>query len=336
MHTAEGGRTPTTSQQNSPAVVAEAAPATRGDQLDAWKEAVNDTFLPLKVQAARQSEFTWQLKTGYVGPLQLTHAEADAELVGRTPKLAASDDNDHYAIALQGRGSCRFRQDGREVEVRPGEFTIYDCTRPFDIEWSIRHRTVVAMFDRTTLDVKADDVARVTSTPISGRDGMGALVRSMLIQLSRNPEAYNGAAANRVANCFLDLVAAFYSCRLAAEPTRSAAAQKTLLFRVKAFIEDQLCDPELSVEVVAAAHFISVRYLYKLFQNEQMTIAQWIRHRRLEHSRRDLADPLQALRPVGEIAARNGMLNAPHFSQIFRAEYGASPSEYRRRVLRPS
>ncbi|QSE86817.1 helix-turn-helix domain-containing protein (plasmid) [Rhodococcus koreensis] len=50
----------------------------------------------------------------------------------------------------------------------------------------------------------------------------------------------------------------------------------------------------------------------------------------------DLADPLQAMRPVGEIAARNGMLNAPHFSQNFRAEYGMTPSEYRRRALRLS
>jgi AraC-like DNA-binding protein len=28
------------------------------------------------------------------------------------------------------------------------------------------------------------------------------------------------------------------------------------------------------------------------------------------------------------------MLNAPHFSQIFRAEYGMTPSEYRQRALR--
>ncbi|WP_259376171.1 helix-turn-helix domain-containing protein [Rhodococcus koreensis] len=42
------------------------------------------------------------------------------------------------------------------------------------------------------------------------------------------------------------------------------------------------------------------------------------------------------MRPVGEIAARNGMLNAPHFSQNFRAEYGMTPSEYRRRALRLS
>lgn len=49
----------------------------------------------------------------------------------------------------------------------------------------------------------------------------------------------------------------------------------------------------------------------------------------------DLADPLQAMRPVGEIAARNGHAQRPpHFSQIFRAEYGMTPSEYRQRALR--
>lgn len=331
MSTAEGSHTPT-AKQGSTAVADDVNLTRAGDQLEAWREAVNVTFLPLKVQAADQSDFSWELKSGFVGPLQFTRASAGAEQVVRTAKLAAAGDSDHYAIALQGRGSCYFQQDGRAVEIRPGDFTIYDCTRPFDIKWPVRHRTVVAMFDRSMFDVKASDMARVTSTSISGLDGMGALIRSMLIQFARNPDAYNGPAANRLASSFLDILAALYRCRLSTF-SRQDEASMTLLIRIKAFIEDHLTDPELSIEDVAAAHFVSVRYLHKLFENEQMTIARWIRYQRLERSRKDLADPLLALRPVGEIAARNGILNAPHFSQIFRTEFGTTPSEYRQRAL---
>lgn len=303
------------------------------EQLDAWKHAVNTTFLPLEVNASESSRFAWGLRTGYIGPLQVTRADADPELVIRTPKQAASDDNDHYLVALQIRGSCRFRQDGRDVEIQPGEFTIYDCTRTFDVEWHAQHSTIVAMFDRSLFELRPDEVARVTSTPVSGSEGTATLVRSMLGQLSRTPDAYGGLAANRVASTFLDLLATVYSCRLDPDLPASEAAQRTLLTRVKAYIEDHLFDPDLSVESIAAAHFVSVRYLHRVFENDDMTVARWIRHHRMEQCRRDLIDPLLVGRTVGEIAARNGLLNASHFSQMFRKEFGESPKEYRNRTL---
>jgi len=48
---------------------------------------------------------------------------------------------------------------------------------------------------------------------------------------------------------------------------------------------------------VAAAHYISVRYLYRLFDAQGTTVAAWIRPRRLERCRVDLADPLARIIP---------------------------------------
>jgi transcriptional regulator GlxA family with amidase domain len=36
------------------------------------------------------------------------------------------------------------------------------------------------------------------------------------------------------------------------------------------------------------------------------------------------------MRPVSAIAARWGILNAAHFSRVFRDTYGLAPAEYRR------
>jgi AraC-like DNA-binding protein len=51
--------------------------------------------------------------------------------------------------------------------------------------------------------------------------------------------------------------------------------------------------------------------------------------RRLERCARDLLDPALAHEPIGEIAARWGITNPAHFSRLFRAQFGLSPSEYR-------
>jgi len=107
-------------------------------------------------------------------------------------------------------------------------------------------------------------------------------------------------------------------------------SQRALVLRVHAFIEVQLGDPGLSPATIAAAHHISVRYLYKLFEGEPTSVAGLIRERRLERCRRDLLDPSLRGVPVSTIAARWGLTNAAHFSRAFRAAYGASPVEYRR------
>jgi AraC-like DNA-binding protein len=96
-----------------------------------------------------------------------------------------------------------------------------------------------------------------------------------------------------------------------------------------AFIEHRLGDPELSPGTVAAAHHISLRYLHKLFEGEQTTVADWIRRRRLERSRRDLLDPALRDRPVSATAVRWGLTDPAHFSRLFRAAYGMPPGEYR-------
>jgi AraC-like DNA-binding protein len=106
--------------------------------------------------------------------------------------------------------------------------------------------------------------------------------------------------------------------------------RRALLIRIRAWIEEHLDHPELSPADVAAAHHISLRYLHKLFSVQQSTVAGWIRHRRLERCRRALLDPAQATRPVSAIAARWGILNAAHFSRVFRDAYGLAPAEYRR------
>jgi AraC-like DNA-binding protein len=99
---------------------------------------------------------------------------------------------------------------------------------------------------------------------------------------------------------------------------------------VRAFIEAGLADPGLTPAAVARAHHVSLRWLYRLFEEEPTSVAGLIRERRLERCRRDLLDPSLAGLPVSAVAARWGLTNAAHFSRAFRAAYGASPVEYRR------
>jgi AraC-like DNA-binding protein len=99
------------------------------------------------------------------------------------------------------------------------------------------------------------------------------------------------------------------------------------------FIDEHLADPDLDPEMVARAHFMSVRALHKLAHESGTSIAGWIRHRRLENCKADLANPAWRSMSVAAIGARWGLTRASHFTTLFRAEYGMTPSAYRQSCL---
>jgi AraC-like DNA-binding protein len=139
--------------------------------------------------------------------------------------------------------------------------------------------------------------------------------------------------AARLGGVVTDLVAAAFaepSGQRTAGPGESA---QVLRLQVRDFILRHLGAESLSPATIAAAHNISVRYLHKLFQDEGLTVADWIRRHRLERCRRELADPLQYDRPIHAIATRWGFPNAAHFSRAFRAAYGVPPREFREQAL---
>ena len=53
----------------------------------------------------------------------------------------------------------------------------------------------------------------------------------------------------------------------------------------------------------------------------------WIRAARLERCRRDLLDPALGDQTILAIASRWGLPGPQHFSRLFRATYGCSPSD---------
>ena len=74
---------------------------------------------------------------------------------------------------------------------------------------------------------------------------------------------------------------------------------------------------------------ISPRYLQDLFHAEGTTVSDFIWKRRLEKSRRDLADPLRGADSIAQIALACGFADFGHFSRRYKDAFGASSREDR-------
>lgn len=305
------------------------------DHYEAWREEVDQTFLPLSVRAVDPDTFRWSLRTATIGTLQLTRVDVDPETVSRTPRHVAADDNDHLALIFQLRESCAFRQGDREVVLAPGQSTLYDCARPFELRWTRPHRALVAMFRRDALDLSASQVAAASATPVSATSGLGAVVLPMLLRLADGTGDHTEDNAARVSRAALDLMATLYREKLG-ETAVNHTPREALAARIRAFIDSNLNDPSLSTESIAAAHRVSVRYLHKAFEDEGISVSRLLRTRRLEECRRDLADPRHRNLSVAAVAARHGLLNASHFSHSFRVLFGEKPRDFKNRMNTPT
>jgi AraC-like DNA-binding protein len=180
----------------------------------------------------------------------------------------------------------------------------------------------------------AGSFSQLVARKFSGEQGIAPVVWSTILSLgSLNPSTGTGAIL--LAGNVIDMVATMLRSQAGITGPDERDEQARRLRAVQAYIDERLHDPGLRVDAIAAAHFVSVRHLHNLFGHSGHTPAGWIRHRRIEACKRDLADPGARVIPAAAIGARWGFGNASHFGHVFKNATGLTPAEFRERALSP-
>ncbi len=234
-----------------------------------------------------------------------------------------------YRLALLLEGEAVITCGRRETPLRAGDFYCDDGSRPHEIRTG-PIRAVGAVIPEALLPLPPDGADRVLGHRIPGRDLMAPLLARFLTQVMEHTGSYRPADGPRLGTVLSSLVAALLARAAEPDPCPPLAPRAPLTPRIMAFIQQRLDDPELTPQSIAAAHGISLSYLHRLFEDESETVAAFIRRRRLERARFDLADPAQADTPVHTVAARWGFARATDFARAFRAAYGIAPGDFRK------
>jgi AraC-like DNA-binding protein len=300
-------------------------------RLEYFQHVVADTIVPFGLRIDADRDLRAEILTGPVGTVHVTKVRAPPMTAFRSARLIRVSDPELFKIDVQVRGHTVFAQGDREAALAPGDFTLMDLSRPCRLaDLEEEHEVLAVKFPHAALGLRHNELARLTAVPISGRDGLGASISSLARHMARQVEDYGPTEGARLAAALMDLLIVALAERLDRLPAVAPATRRrALLASVQSYVDQQLGDPELSPSAVAAAHHISLRQLYRVFDSQPMGVAGWIRQRRLERCRRDMLDPAFAHWPVSAIAARWGLMDAAHFSRAFRAAYGLAPAEYR-------
>ncbi|MFG2142818.1 helix-turn-helix domain-containing protein [Streptomyces sp. NPDC048696] len=304
-----------------------------GERRAFWQDVVCDSFVPVHVEPLveplQDEPFRGEITADRLGAVQIARVSAAPSRVDRTPRLISRSDAEYLLVGMVQRGSAVVLQDGRETILGPGDIACYDTTRPYTLVCREAFSMLEFMLPHRLAHLDSSRTGEVTATRFSATEGVGALVAPFLTRLAGHPHDYADSAES-LSRTTGDLLATMFAERRRPCPESDLqAVRRTTLLRVRAYIDQHLADPDLSPGQIAKAHHVSLRYLQKLFAEEQTTITAWIRQRRLDGCRRDLTGPYATDRTVASIAARWGFMDPANFSRLFKTTHGLSPSDYR-------
>ncbi|MEU6476748.1 helix-turn-helix domain-containing protein [Streptomyces sp. NPDC047017] len=293
------------------------------------------THAPMHLSSDRTTDYRGYQRVIALGGATVWPATFDPLVFHRTPKLVRQSDPELFHLSLLRSGDGAASWDTQQVAYKVGDFHVNSSSRAYEISTGTTPVSIVGLeIPRAAVGLPANRANRVVGRQISGREGMGALLAGLLVQLASDTSSYQAGDARRLGRIVTDLVTAVFAHTLDAEPEMPPETHaRTLTLSVKSFIQQHLSEPGLTPASIAAAHHISRSHLYRLFRDEGLTVASYIRGQRLDRTHQDLVDPRLRALPVHAIAARWGYPRPGDFTRAFRTAYGITPSELRHQAL---
>ncbi len=242
------------------------------ERFEGWQEAAARCFFPMAIRRATEP-FSGRIVGHALPSIDVVRVTATPNDCLRTPGGIAARDPEQLQLHVLRRGRCEISQDDRRDVLTEGSLTTLDSSRPWAIRAVEPFELLVLAVPKVLLRPFGDALAAGTARAIPGDAGLGSLIVPFALGLAdRLEDGSIGDGRDELGETLIGLMRA-----LAVDGgERRAAPAPALLMRVKAHIERHLGDPALRPGSIAAAHFITTRYLHRLFEAEGCTVSDWI------------------------------------------------------------
>lgn len=263
-----------------------------------------------------------------MGPVAVRSIQGLPHRVARTQQMIAAADPECILLYLLTKGSIFIEQDDRSCVLRPGAIAWQDTSRPSTFEGRDGFEVLVFSVPKWFIGARADGIARRTATAIGAGEGrLTPLATPFLASLARtvvDGEGLPSSDAEGAAEMLLPLLRSGDDQEGKPEATPRS---EMLLIRMQRYAMEHLQDPELGPEQIARAHYVSTRYVHKLFATSGAGVSAWIREHRLEGAAAELRKSPET--PIAAVSTRWGYQNPASFSRAFREKHGCAPRDLR-------
>jgi len=129
---------------------------------------------------------------------------------------------DYFLVSIQTAGRGRIVQDGRVAELSPGDFALYDSTRPYELIFDESFQQHVLQLPGAVLRSRLRHTEKLTARKVCGDRSAGHLMIGMINTLAANIDTLEAGSVAAIAESVENiLVAGLCSLPGAADPVVS-------------------------------------------------------------------------------------------------------------------
>jgi AraC family transcriptional activator of tynA and feaB len=290
-------------------------------QIECWTEALTDLCGRFDVDPLHGSSLEARINYTTVSRLKLCQIEVSQHRIAHTPSRARLSEHPFVKILFQTHGISYFEQNGRHIELMPGDCLAYDVSCPHSIISPALTRHEVVIVPKELLRERGFRIARMSACKLSARAGTGRIAYDFVHAAFDEATKLSPYNAIGVADSLIDLLLL---------PLREAdmmfdrVGPEAMYVRAQGFIREHLRDPDLCIDQISMALGRTKRYLHMLFSERGMTVSDYIWQARLQHCRQELET--QPGKTITDVAFSWGFSSSSHFSRVFRKYFGIAPS----------
>ena len=289
------------------------------DRVAYWREVICALYVELSAEPTDAEVFEGTIRARQWSDVTISRVVAGGQAVAHPE----SDARDECLVSMQIAGTGIVSQAGRDVVLGPGDFSMYDASRPYELHFDGDFEQVVLQFPRRLLLDRNIDVERAVAVRNARGAGLTDVVTSLVGAVESQPDQLPAEVRLQLGIQIVDCVASALSLQgfgqVSTETKQSARRRQVVDFLVT-----NSADTTLTVEQVAASLGCSMRTLQKLFAGGPSVQAQ-LRKLRLQRASVALTNPMLAHWSIARVGAENGFSDPAAFARAFRREFDTSP-----------
>ncbi|MFZ2156092.1 MAG: helix-turn-helix domain-containing protein [Bradyrhizobium sp.] len=290
-------------------------------QIQCWSDALTDLCGHFDVDPLEASSFEGRVNYTTVSRLKLCQIEASQHRIAHTISRARLSEHPFVKILFQTHGISYFEQNGRHIQVIPGDCLAYDVSSPHTIVSPSLTRHEVVIVPKELLQERGFRLTKMSACKLSARTGTGRIAYDFVHAAFDEAAKLSPYNALGVADSLIDLL--LLPLREADTMFDRVGPEATYI-RAQAFIREHLRDPDLCIDQISAALGCTKRYLHMLFSERGLTVSDYIWQARLQNCRQELET--QPGKTITDVAFSWGFSSSSHFSRVFRKYFGVVPS----------
>jgi len=256
-----------------------------------------------------------------------------ANLVTRTPSLIA-DGGDDVMIGVALNGTAVVSQAGHdEIIIGKGDAVVWSNSSVGHSFYNAPVELLSVAVPRCVLERNRIHPDRMTFASISRDSAALRLLTNYVQVLLREPVPPETEAV--VTSHIHELMAIIVGHGSEHDAKVRKGSLRTIRMQaIKSDIAANVRNRQLTINVVAARHGISARYVRELFAGENTTFTDYVLGLRLAHAHQLLTDPRFTDHNISAIAFESGFGDVSHFNHTFRDRYQSTPTGVRIAALK--